>query len=42
MKIQVTNSDLYVMLNENANIILLILSIFILIVLFIGAAIIIQ
>ncbi len=42
MKIQVTNSDLHVMLNENANIILLILSIFMLIVLFIGAAIIIQ
>ena len=42
MKIQVTNSDLHVMLNENANIIMLILSIFMLIVLFIGAAIIIQ
>lgn len=41
MKVELTNTELYVKLNENANIILLTLSIFMLIVFFIGAAIII-
>ena len=41
MKIELTNTELYVKLNQNANIILLTLSVFMLIVFFIGAAIII-